>query len=69
MAIVGSLSLVILIALYWIGFSINHIVILTMFLSSIFFGALIIADDSDEKKEIMYDDFGKPAKKLPNENK
>ena len=69
MAIVGSLSLVILIALYWIGFSINHIVILSMFLGSIVFGALIIADDSDEKKEIMYDDFGKPAKKLPNENK
>ena len=69
MAIAGVVSTIVLIFLYWLGFSTNHIVILTMFLSSIFFGALIISDDSEEKRENMYNDFGQPPKKLPGENK
>lgn len=47
--------------MYWSGLSINHLVILAMFAISIFFGTLVIMDN-DEKKDDMYEDFGKPAK-------
>lgn len=67
MAIAGFIGTIILGVLYWIGLSINHLVILAVFFASIFFGALVIADDGEEKRENMYNDFGKPAKKLPNE--
>ena len=47
--------------MYWIGLSTNHIVILSIFAFSILFGALIITD-TDEKKEHIYEETGKPAK-------
>ncbi|MFN8674190.1 MAG: hypothetical protein U0457_19170 [Candidatus Sericytochromatia bacterium] len=47
--------------IYWSGLSINHIVILSMFLMSIIFGALVIADNG-EGKSSEYDEVAKPAK-------
>lgn len=55
----------VLIFLYWLGFSINHLVIMGFFFSSIFFGALVIADEGEEKKDSMYNDFGQPPKDFP----
>lgn len=70
MAALGGVFLTVtLIFLYWIGFSINHIVMVGFFLSSIFFGALVISDDGEEKKESMYNDFGQPPKDFPNKKK
>lgn len=65
-ALGGIVVTAILIFLYWLGFSINHIVMVSFFLSSIFFGALVIADDGEEKKETMFNDFGHPPKDFPN---
>ena len=66
MAFLGIFFTIFIIALHWLGFSWNHIVILGFFGASIFFGALVIADNGEEEKD-KFSDFGKPAKKLPGE--
>ena len=44
-----SVLLVILIGtLYWLGLSINHLIMLSIFGGSIFLGALIIVDNEEE---------------------
>jgi hypothetical protein len=65
MAVIGIVVAGVLAFLYWLGFSINHLVLVSFFLSSIFFGALVIADDGEEKKESMFNDFGQPPKDFP----
>ncbi|MFN8576689.1 MAG: hypothetical protein U0354_07515 [Candidatus Sericytochromatia bacterium] len=65
MAIIGAISLIFSVFLYWLGFSINHIVLVSFFLSSIVFGAFVIADEGEEKKENMFNDFGQSPKDFP----
>ena len=38
--------------LYWLGLSINHLVILSCFLSVIVLGAIVIADNEDKEEHI-----------------
>lgn len=66
MAFYGAIFAIVLGFLYWLGFSVNHLVIITFFFSSIFFGAVVIADNGEEKKETMYDDFGQTPKDTHN---
>jgi hypothetical protein len=65
MKFIGLILTASIIALHWFGLSWNHIVIISCFGASIFFGSLVIADDGEDKKELIYNDFGKPAKELP----
>lgn len=68
MGIVVILFTLSILAMHLIGLAWTHIVIITCFAASIFFGALVIADsDNDEKKGNMYNDFGQPAKEVKGE--
>lgn len=64
MAFYGIILAGILGFLYWLGFSVNHLVIMSFFLGSIFLGAIVIADSGEEKKDTMYDDFGQAPKDI-----
>lgn len=59
---IGFLLTISIIIFYWLGLSINHIVIISIFAASIFVGAIVIMDDDESKDK--YDDFGKKPKEL-----
>ncbi len=48
MTYIGLILMSGLIALHWFGLSWNHIVIISCFGASIFFGCLVIADTGEE---------------------
>lgn len=52
MKILMLLSAITIAFLYWLGLSINHLVILSCFLSAIVLGAIVIADNDDKEENI-----------------
>ncbi|MFN4149723.1 MAG: hypothetical protein ACK4IX_02180 [Candidatus Sericytochromatia bacterium] len=61
--VIGFILTLSIIFFYWLGLSINHIVIISIFGASIFIGALIVVDGEDDSKS-KYDDFGRKPKEI-----